>query len=295
MKQDHQIEKGDTSSKIDVMLSPNSKSTQLLEELLQKMVSRKNITILVIVSIIALLLSVNLVIFMVVFYIVVYFTIKQTLERRKFLQKYASIRNLKYAETLKKESLTGRLFRTINTRYDDAFIFGDYNNFPTKLFYYSYSTGNGKNSETFHFTITEIKIGNTIFSYILLQKNTLKKHQSTNLFGDDKDIQVSLAIHDKTYTLYTLKRYEIEALQVCNSEFIELIKTSYLPLCVEFAKNHVYIYTQSHLATEKDLDELYRVTKAVIDNFGPFFLRMKDDYEVLHEVYNKNPPEKIEN
>lgn len=288
------MEQVDSTKKENLIVEINKKftvghqSTQLLEKLVVKMVSPKAIAILVGVSIVTILLSLNLTIFIIAFYIVIYFAAKQTLERRRFLQAYASTRNLEYAETLKREDLTGRLFRTINAHYDSAFIFGNHNSFPVKMMYYSYSIRRGKHTIVYDFTVTEVTAGQNVFPYILLQKNSMKKHQDSDILGDDKDVQVSLAAFDETYSLYTTNRYEIEALQICTKEFVELFQKSSLPLSVEFAGNHIYIYTQSRLSTEKELDELYRVTKAVIDIFGNFLLRMEDDYRALHEVYKKD-------
>lgn len=288
MEQVHSAEKENLVDAIDKNVIIGLQPTQLLEKLVEKMVSPKALTILVAVSIVTILLSLNLTIFVIAFYIVIYFTAKQTLERRRFLQKYASTRNLEYAETLKKEDLTGRLFRTINTHYDSAFIFGEYHSFPVKMMYYSYSIQRGRQRIVYDFTVTEVTMGQNVFPYILLQKNIMKKHQDSDILGDDKDVQVSLAAFDGIYSLYTTSKYEIEALQICTPEFVELFHKSPLQLSVEFGGNHVYIYTQSRLSTEKDLDELYSTTKTVIEKFGNFLLRMENDYRALHEVYKKD-------
>lgn len=273
--------------KIYMMIVKGHLPTQLLEKLVVKLASPRAITILIGVSIVTLFLSIVHTIIIIVSYAVVYFVFKQIVERRRFLQKYATTRNLEYAEILKKEDLTGRLFKRVHARYDNAFIFGTYANFPVKILYYSYSIGKRKHSMIYNFTVTELTVGQAMFPYILLQKKNMRKHQDADVLGDEKEAQVNLASLSETYSLYTTRGYEIEALQICIPEFVDLFQNSPLSLSVEFAGNHIYIYTEGELTTEKELDELYRVTKVVVDTFGNFLLRMRDDYQVLHEVYKK--------
>ncbi len=264
----------------------NSEDIAQLESNLVKIKSWRPIVTLILVLCVISVVLIPLAIFIFIFYLTIYHATQASLAGLKFLRQYASSRNLQFGDNLTSDMVTGRLLQKMDSTHKSLFMFSNHKNFLIKLFYFSCTAENNKKI-TYNFTISEITIKNGVFPYILLQKNGSIKHQNLNYFGVDKDIEVTIGSHDTTHTLYTTSKYEIEALQICTPEFIELIKSSYLPLSVEFAENHVYIYTQSHLETEKDLDELYRVTHAVIDNFGDFLVRMKDDYEALHEVYTK--------
>ncbi len=257
-----------------------------MESVLVKMKSWRPIVIIIAVLCVVSLVLIPLAFFISGAYILVYLAIQKTLKKMKFLQQYASSRNLQVGDNLTSGTVTGRLLQQNDREYKKLFLHSNYKEFPTKLFYFNYSVGN-KNKTTYHFTICEITIEHGVFPYILLQRKDVMKHQNSDYFGTDKDTEVTIGSHDTTYSLYTTSRYETEALQICTPEFIELIKSSYLPLCVEFVNDRLYIYVQSSLETEKDLDELYRVTHAVIDKFGDFLVRMKDDYQALHEVYTR--------
>ena len=287
MIQENSPQKENFITKIREIVLVRNKTNEQLEKLLEKMKSRRWLVILGCVVTLTFTVTDKLGGFLVVLYITYYVTIQHVLRIRRFLKTYASSRNLNFGNNLDEKTLTGRILKRIDGRFDGSFVFNNHSNFLNKIFYFSYDGGSGKHPEIYNFTLTEITIDQAVIPYILLQKNSAKKHQSFDSFGDDKDVQVSLGAYDNEYTLYTTNHYEVEALQICAPEFVDLIKNSYLPLNVEFAENHLYIYTQTHLSTEKDLDELCRVTYAVIDTFGNFLLRMKDDYQALHDVYRK--------
>lgn len=225
-------------------------------------------------------------IFIFIFYEIIYHVLNRALAKSKFLKAYASSRNLKIGMDLTPDMVTSRLSQKINPGYKTSYFISSHKDFPIKLFELNYSVGN-KNKTTYTFTVSEITVEHGVFPHILLHRKDLKKHQDTDYFGEDKDTEVSISSNETTYNLYTTSKFETEALQICTPEFVELIKASYLPLDVEFAEKHVYIYTQTQLETEKDFDELYRITHEVIDRYGDFLVRMKDDYEALHEVYTK--------
>lgn len=263
------------------------KSIQSLENTLKRMKSKLVIRVLVIAAISTLFIDFRIGIFIIAIYIAFYLLVKRTLRVKKFLQNYAFTRQLNLGAELDTSTFTGRLLRRTDSPKIGPYIFSTYGGFLTKMFYFSYSEWIGNRKNTYYFTVTEITVDQAEFPYLLLQRKNLKRHQDIDYFGEDKDVEVGLNAYNDIYTLHTTNQYEIEALQICTPEFIKLIQSSYMPLSVEFAGNHVYIYAQTQIEKESELDELYRVTKATIDTFGNFLLRIRDDYSVLHEAYKK--------
>lgn len=263
-----------------------SKTDEEIETLLQKTLSVRNIIILAIVSLLSLLLIPPLVLVIPMGYFAFYLYVKGYLSTRKFMREYASSHNLQYVGTLDEKSLSGRLFKRTRTEIEHVMV-GEYQNFPIRMFYYSYSIQEGKHTKVFPFTVSEITIGETRFPHLLLLNKKTDKHQSADYFGDDKDVQVGLGKDDPHYTLYTTNNYELEALQICTPEFVDLFRNDQVRQSVECAENKLYIYTDSRLTKKDTLDILYTTTKNVIEKSGPFLLRLKDDYESLHEVFKK--------
>ncbi len=263
-----------------------SKTDEGIEILLQKILSARNLILLAMASLLFLPFTLPLVLVIPMGYFAFYFYVKGYLSTRKFMREYASSHNLQYVGTLDEESLSGRLFKRTRTEVEHVMV-GEYLNFPIRIFYYSYSAQEGKHTRVYPFTVSEITIGNTKFPHLLLLNNKTDKHQNSDYFGDDKDVKVGLGRDDSSYTLYTTNNYELEALQICTPEFIELFKNELVQQSVECAENKLYIYTDKRLTKKDNLDILYATTKCVIEKSGPFLIRMKDDYEALHGVFRK--------
>lgn len=258
------------------------------ELLLKRMVSWKWITVFSIVVIISLFISVQMGAILVGLYIGTYLATQQLLKERKFMQGYAGSRGIQFADNLDKQALTGRLLPRLDDVRDKAYLVTTYNGFLTKAFYFKIEEGSGKHRRVYSYTTLEITIQDAVFPYILLLRKGVTKRQSTDFFGDDKDVEINFNnIHDDSYVLSTTKNYEIEALQVCSQEFVDILQKSSLNLSAEFAGNHLYIYLEETLSTEQELDELFRVGKSVIDRCGQELLRLKDDYQSLHDVFKK--------
>ncbi|MBP6888744.1 MAG: UbiA prenyltransferase family protein [Candidatus Pacebacteria bacterium] len=263
-----------------------SKTDEEIEELLKTMLSPRNLVVLFIVCILSLLFLFPLTFIAPAAYFSFYFYTKEYLKTRKFMREYAKSRNLQYTGTLDIDSLTGRLFMRSRRKVEHVLV-GEYSGFLITLFYYSYSVKEGKHTRVYPFTVSEITVGTTKFPHLLLLNNNMEKYQFGDYFGDDKDVKVGLGGDDSRYTLYTTNNYELEALQICTPEFVELLRNGQVIESVECAENKVYIYTDTRLTTKEELDVLYNTTTALIEKFGPFLIRLKDDYDSLHEVFKK--------
>lgn len=258
------------------------------ELLLKRMVSWKWITIFSIVVIISLFISIQMGAILVGLYIGTYLATQQFLKERKLMQGYAGSRGLQFADNLDTQALTGRLLPQLEDTREKMYLVTTYNGFLTKAFYFKIEEGSGKHRRIYSYTTLEITIQDAVFPYILLLRKGVTKRQSTDFFGDDKDVEINFNnAHDDSYVLSTTKNYEIEALQACSQEFVDILQKSSLNLSAEFAGNHLYIYLEKTLSTEQELDELFRVGKAIIDTSGQRLARLRDDYQSLHEVYRK--------
>lgn len=266
-------------------LNPSKLSDEELERLIAKKFSLVNLAVLfLIVSTLTYYKSAFFAFFIIVFYFVYFYHFKSHLAMRKFMRGYGASHNLHYQGVLDTGALTGRLFRHSRSAVEHT-LCGEYKGFPLKLFYYNYTVQQGKRSRRYDFTVSEMTIKDLAFPYLLLLNKKMWQYQDTDQFGDDKDVKVPLEDLTKNFHLFTTNNYELEALQICSQELLSIIDGSPVRLSVEFGNDKIYLYTDKRVTKREDLDALVTSSQKIIDISGAFLLRLKDDYEALHEVY----------
>ncbi len=270
----------------------NAQSYLRLEKIL---FSKKTKVVFVVFVILLLLLIFTIRIYDLLIFIflplVAYFFIKQFIDRKNFMMKFAQDNGLDF-EFSKTIDFPGRLFSLGNgtsTKTILNLIHGRYKEYPIKIFHYNYSVGSGKNRRTYHFTVCEVEISELDFPFILLKSNSMMKHASTDYFGQDKDSEINIGDEfQKVFTLYCRNEYEIEVLQIFNKELLSYLATQAHKFSIEFSKNKIYIYDDHIITTQQAMDEMYMVLKMIIDRSGELLKRLRDDFESMHEFYNKD-------
>jgi hypothetical protein len=259
------------------------KTDEQLELIISRKFSLKYLSTLFLVCVIVFyFIDFSFALFVVAIYFLAFYSIGYGIRERKFLKDYATSRGLHYEEVTENISFSGRLFTSDRLGYA---LTGDYNNFPVMLFYYNHVVGQGKNRRVYPLTVCEITFKDLAFPHILLQNRDMDRYQSTDIFGEDKDVEVTLVEGVDRFNLFTTNNYELEALQICTQDFLRPILSSELVVSLEFATDRLYIYTNERLTKAEELDSLFGLSKKIIDASGAFLLRLKDDYEALHEVY----------
>lgn len=207
-----------------------------------------------------------------------------------FMQEFARVNNLTYEKEGNIKTVSGRLFKEGNygSQRITNVISGSHAGQPIRLFNFLYVVGGRKNRRRVVFTVCEIAFEKTEFPYILLQSRTMFRHGGREFFGDDRDEEVSLeAPFKESFRLFVQQQYEIEALQIFNSDTLQLLKEQGSSFSIEFAGTKAYIYDDTVISTKKALDSLYTVVKKIVDTAGPFINRLHDDFDSLHKYYRK--------
>lgn len=222
--------------------------------------------------------------------LVIYVSLKKSIARKNFMMQYAKTNNLSF-EFSKTVNFPGRLFKLggkNNTCNILNLIYGTYNKYPIKIFHYEYSIGSGKNKHTYYFTVCEVEITDLDFPFILLKSNLMMKHAETDYFGYDKDTEIKLEgeFKDK-FKLYCRDDYEIEVLQIFDTNLLSYLTEHGTEFSIEFAKNKIYIYEDKIITDQKEMDEIYIILKNIIDRSGALLKRLRDDFEAMHQFYNK--------
>ena len=206
----------------------------------------------------------------------------------KFMKGFALKNNYKFLPYLNIKKMPARLFNIGNSRFASNGIIGEYKEFPIQIFNYTYAIGGGKNKQTFNFTVCEIEIEKTIFPHIFLKSDSMRRHATKDIFGQDKDVRIKLdgEIED-SFNLYCTQDYEIEVLQIFTRDLLQYLKDNGNTISIEFADNKIYLYDDKKIRKENDLKNLVAVAKKIIDNSGALLKRLHDDFESMHSAYNK--------
>lgn len=259
------------------------------DDYLKFLKKRKVLITVIIMSIFLLFVTFQLSIFL----LIIYFGAIKALEFHKkhkvFMQTFAKENNLKYMQKLETENFTGRLFQVGHSKQAVYGMFGDYKNYPLKIFNYYYTVGSGKNSQTYRFTVCEINFKNLDFPHIFLKSDSMSRYGTQDFIGQDKDIKISLEEQfDKKFNLYCTQDYEIETLQIFTEDLLKYLLENGNNFSIEFSKDKIYIYDDKIIHTEEEINKLYKIVKKVLDGSGELIKRLSDDFEAMHQSYRKN-------
>lgn len=205
---------------------------------------------------------------------------------RIFMREFAKINNLSYSSTANITSVTGRLFNVGHAKVISNVLSDTYNGHLFRLFNYQYTVGSGKNSHTYMFTICEVAFPQTKFPYILLQSRKMSKFGLSEFFGRDRDVEIPIEEDfKKNFKLFTRLEYEIEALQIFSHDILRLLQEQAYRFSIEFSGNKMYVYDDKIIRNQKELEEIFIVTRKMIDSSGPLLNRLHDDYASLNEAF----------
>ena len=195
---------------------------------------------------------------------------------------FAAQNGMVYAEHGALEDCRGRLYEIGHSRGVTNTIVGNWNNYPIKLFNYSYTTSSGKSQQRHAFTVLEISFAKIEFPYIFLQAKNM-----WGFFAGAFGQGVEIPLQNKNFHLSAAKGYEIEALQIFSDQLLEYLAHNAPNFSIEFAENRINIYDDKTLSNKKDLLQLLDAGKHIIDSSGALISRLSDDFAALHPYYKK--------
>jgi hypothetical protein len=245
------------------------------------------ITVVIVCLVLIFIPVVNIIIFPILAIYLIYLSFLYHLAQIMLMQQFAIANGMHYEAIGIVSSLSGRLFEVGHSKSMRNVIIGNYLNRPMRLFNFRYVVGRGKNSRSYHFTVCEIAFVKTKFPHLLLQSKTMRRYGYFDWVGNDQDATISLEEEFKnSYKLFTREDYEIEALQIFSLEVLRWLQKNGPQFSIEFAGNKMYVYDDRIVSKRHDLEEIYAVTKEMIDSIGPFLDRLHDDYAALDNSYD---------
>jgi hypothetical protein len=217
-----------------------------------------------------------------------YVYILKVILQRIFVEMYAQKNNLSFEPYGISADLEGRLFSISSSESMGNILSTTVEDFLVRIFNYQFTVGSGKSKETKKFTVSEISFNKVDFPYILLQSRSMKKYTPLNVFNDNSERELPLDKgFGRKFKLYAKEGYETEVFQIFSEELLTHLQRRSSHFSIEFSKNKIYIYDDIAIGNERDLDILLNLTKKIITSSGPFIERLHDDFDVLHEYYQK--------
>lgn len=200
----------------------------------------------------------------------------------QFMQELAQRNGLKYERCMAIEKVLGNLFKAGHSKEINQVIKGQYKQYKARLFYYKYTVGFGRHSTTYNFTVLEALLGQIRIPYMLLQYGRRRGAK------EEDEIKITLEEEFKNnFDLYVKDGYGIEAMQIFKKDFLRFLQEEKCNFSIEFKENRVYIYCEGYINKKEDLQELYETSKQALERIKPLLERLENDFNVLHEHYNK--------
>ncbi len=200
----------------------------------------------------------------------------------QFMKELAEKNGLKYEEKIPTKEVIGNLFKIGHSRGINQVIKGQYKKHKARLFYYSYTVSFGQYSTTHKFTVFEIFLREINIPYMLLQYGPRRGAKEKD------EIKITLEEEFKNnFNLYVKDGYGIEAMQIFKEDFLRFLQYEKCNFSIEFKENRIYIYCKGYIRKKKELQELYETSKQTLERIKPLLKRLENDFNVLHEHYNK--------
>ncbi len=215
--------------------------------------------------------------------ILIYAGIFAAIAERWFMGNFAKTIGFKYEGSAPLSTVSGKIFEIGSSRSITNVISGEYKGHPFRLFHYKYVQRiDGRRDKTFPFTVMEITFEDIRFPHMALRSRRMPK-----FFRSGKDeLEISLEDEFRShFQLFCKDNYQIEALQIFNTDTLTLLRDTASDFSIEFADNKVYIYDNIHIRNKKDLHELYEVSEKIFDSIGPLIIRLSGHFDVMHKYF----------
>lgn len=188
------------------------------------------------------------------------------------MQQFALANNFTYTAQGTLTGLDGGLFYIGSNRRVFNLVSGTYQDYPITVFNYSYVTGSGKSAHTWHCTVFELDLQNTLPDILL-------KRVGQNFGGPLCSINENYLQLEGDFNQYFMvdvtKGYEIETLQILSPDVMEKLIDNDPGFSMEIVNNHLFIYANKTIQTTTDLNAFYATAEYFVNTLGPTLAKLK--------------------
>jgi hypothetical protein len=209
---------------------------------------------------------------------------------RDFYRQFAQKNGFNYSQTSQPEKETGALFEVGHSKKIYDYITGEIKGFPVSLFNYYYTVGSGKSSRSYSSTVWSIDFKTRVPTMVLLvDRHFFGDDLSNNNINNVSKIGLSEDL-EKHFTLYSERKFEIEALQIFTPEFLNKIYESYKNYSLDFVGTKLYIYNNNIIKNKGNLELLKQYIGFIISQLNNKLPSMAGSINALTDEAKKSTP-----
>lgn len=215
--------------------------------------------------------------------------------RREFMRLFAEKHGYSFSEKEEMQDLHGALFRIGQSRRVQYVMRGEYLGSPIRIFNYSYTVQSGKNTTEHQNTVFDLTFETNLPNIFLVGKwfprGFMISTSEENLEFASHPEEVPLTGgFDDFFTLYAPKDYEIEALQIFDTDVLEILsafrKQGY-NFAIELAENRLFLYVNGHIGNLAVLTALHDMAKLLVEKLRRELKTMKPGLDAQEETFRR--------
>lgn len=219
--------------------------------------------------------------FLIVFYLYAYRFILRGM-RQKFMEQFAKRNGFEFVLTDDIKKFDGNLGKVGHSRAIYNFISGKSEADNMFLFNCQYTIGYGKGSTDYFFTVFR-------FDFVEDMPVFLLENSEDYIYGNGIAGLERLSLEgnfDDHFTLYVTKEFEIEALQIFTPEVMEFLIKKASAYSLEIVENHLYIYENNLISSQKEMDAYYEVVNFFRKIIFPRIKKIDNSVSAMNDVIN---------
>lgn len=215
--------------------------------------------------------------------------------RKEFMRLFAAKYEYSFLEKGDMESLHGALFQVGQARKVRYVISGEYLNSPIRIFNYSYTVQAGKNTTEYQSTVFDLTFETNLPNIFLIGKwfprgFSIQTSAENLEFASHPEKVPLTGGFDEFFTLYAPKDYEIEALQIFDTDILEMLsefKKKGYNFAIELAENRLFLYLNGHIGRLADLTALHDMAKLLVEKLRRELKVMKPGLDAQEETFRR--------
>lgn len=200
----------------------------------------------------------------------------------EFMKQFALANNFKYrGDWAFSDDVSGTLFTYGNNKKISHVVEGIYKDHRLRIFFYSYSTGSGKNKQTYNYSVAEVTFKGQAPDIVLSSRDdwdfgtyTQKKH---------KKLEIE-APFSESFSVYTVEDLEIETLQIFTRDVMDGILKLGKGFNFEFVGDKLYVFRLGEILKKVDLESFLELLKYLVENVAPKVFNIGKDVMAMKEI-----------
>ncbi len=221
--------------------------------------------------------------------VIIAYIYKSTQEkiRHEFYQQIAAKLNFTYSQAALPRGETGAIFQVGHGKRMEDILSGKLLNLPVKMFNYFYTVGSGKSAQHFEKTIWQINFSTALPPVLLLSDfQSFGDFLSNNNLKNVSKIELPVSVENK-FSLYSEKKFEIEALQIFTPNVLEKINNDFANFSLDFADHNLYIYAKTLISNSESMNKFVEFAAYISGKLIKLAPGMQDSVIALKEALNK--------